>query len=61
MTPGQPHAHHPVPAKLGTLDGHPVDGRVPDLVHGLYERAERPQAAPPGHLGCPPAPRPAAG
>ena len=33
---------HPVPAELGALGDHPVDGRVPGLVHGLHERAEDP-------------------
>jgi hypothetical protein len=42
--PGQPDTHHSVPAKLGALGGHPVDGRVPGLVHGLHERAERTRA-----------------
>jgi hypothetical protein len=43
--PGQPHAHHPVPAELGTLGGHPVDGRMTRLVHGLHQRAEGPLTA----------------
>ena len=45
--PGQPHAHHPVPAKLGALGDHPADGRVARLVHGLHQRAEERRAAPP--------------
>src|SRR6204780_182872 len=49
--PGQPHAHHPVPAELGTLGGHPVEGRVARLVHGLHQRAEGPAAA--RHAGGP--------
>ena len=51
--PGQPDAHHPVPAKLGALGCHPVDGVAPGLVHGLHERAERPRAAPARTPGSP--------
>src|SRR5208283_3377075 len=39
--PGQPDAYHPLPAKLRALSDHAADGRVPRLVHGLHERAER--------------------
>ncbi len=35
--PGQPHTHHPVPAELGTLSDHPVDGGMAHLVHGLHQ------------------------
>src|SRR5208283_2754549 len=50
-SPRQPDAHHPMPAKLGALGGHPADGRVAGLVHGLHKRTERPGTVPPGYLG----------
>src|SRR3984957_16892235 len=47
----QGHPDDAVPAQLGALGGHPGDGQVPRVVHGLGERTERAVAAPPGHLG----------
>ena len=49
--PGQPDAYHPVPAERGALGGHPVDGRLPGQVHGLYQRPERPGISPPRYPG----------
>src|SRR5260370_16118775 len=59
--PGQPDAHHPVPAELGTLGGDRVDGGVARLVHGRHQRAEGPRATLPWHLGRGRAQHPAAG
>ena len=58
---GQPDAHHPVPANRGALGGHPVDGRLPGLIDGLYQRPERPRVAPPRHLSGRPRRPPVAG
>jgi len=42
----QPDAHHAVPAQPGALGGHPADGRLPGLVHGPHQQAERSQIVP---------------
>jgi hypothetical protein len=42
--PRHPKPHHPVSAKLSALGCHPFDRRVPGLIHGPHQRAQRPQA-----------------
>jgi hypothetical protein len=58
--PVQPDTHHSVPAKRGTLSSHPVDGRLPGLVHRLHQRPERPRITCPGHPGSRPRRHPVA-